>query len=176
MNTARKTFFGLLPALVVAFVACSGDEYTQDGTFACPDQELFIANVSPLIERRCGTLDCHGTSFRPMRVYGRLGLRHPVETNVSGGAPTTQAELLANYSAICTLDPEPMAEAVKDRGSSAEKLLLVNKARGLEAHKGGIVVAENDPADRCILGWIKRLPPEQLKADCDAALAQLEPK
>jgi hypothetical protein len=33
--------------------------------------------VSAVLERRCGSLDCHGGLSRPLRVYGNAGLRRP---------------------------------------------------------------------------------------------------
>ena len=82
-------------------------------------------------------------------------------------------EILDNYASVCGVDPEPMDKAAQDRGSSAEKLLLINKARGTAAHKGGKVVNENDAADQCILGWIRRATYAQLQSNCCSALAQL---
>ncbi len=161
-----------------AATACSGGdvepkEYDCPPRVASTQEEIWGDLVSPLLERRCGTLDCHGQPTRPMRIYSQLGLRHPDEQNVSGGIPTTDFEILDNYASVCGVDPEPMDKAAKDRGSSAEKLLLINKARGTAAHKGGKVVNENDAADQCILGWIRRATYVQQQTSCCAALAQL---
>ena len=30
-----------------------------------------------MLEQRCGTLDCHGNTARPMRIFGSIGLRAP---------------------------------------------------------------------------------------------------
>ena len=59
-------------------------------------------------------------------------------------------------------------------GASAEKLLIINKARGLEKHKGGKVVNKQDAGDRCILGWLRVAAPDQVDADCKAALKALQ--
>lgn len=158
-----------------AMIHCSGDEYTQREVFACPDRASFVEHVSPYIERRCGTLDCHGGSARPMRLHGQLGLRHELEPNVPGGIATTELELEANYDAVCGVDPEPMAEAAQDFGSSAENLLFIRKARGVEGHKGGKVVNELDAGDRCLVGWIRRVPVDVLAADCQLAVDILNP-
>lgn len=175
----RALLAGLFPLAALAVVlGCSGGEYDQK-TYQCPSrtastqEEVWGELVSPLLERRCGTLDCHGSPTRPMRIYGQLGLRHPAEQNISGGTETTDLELADNYASVCGVDPEPMDQAARDRGNSAEKLLIVNKARGTEAHKGGKVVNDNDPADQCILGWIRRASYPQLQSTCCAALAQL---
>jgi len=152
--------------------SCVGEGELE--AYGCPNPDVFAQAVSPYLERRCGTLDCHGQMTRPMRIYGQLGLRHPLESNVSGGAGTTALELEANFSSVCNVDPEAMEEVKGDRGASADKLLLVNKARGLERHKGGKIVNEQDAGDRCILNWLKLMPLDQVKADCDAAIAPLQ--
>src|SRR6185312_12256946 len=128
---------------------------------------------SEYMDRRCGTLDCHGSDSRPMRLYGRLGLREPAETNVSGGKPTTPAELIANYGAVCSIEPEKTAAAVQDQGQSAELLLVVQKARGNEAHKGGAVVKQGSPGDNCIAGWLRGDDPAMVAAACQTAIGGL---
>lgn len=51
-------------------------------TTACPPFDPNAADdsfviVSEVLERRCGTLDCHGQAARPLRIYGNAGLRRP---------------------------------------------------------------------------------------------------
>lgn len=143
----------------------------------CPDKDVFIQNVSPYLERRCGMLDCHGQPKRNFRLYGQLGLRHPNDPlgkNVAGGAATTQTELDSNFAAVCNLEPEAMQDVLETFGASAEKLLLVTKARGSERHKGGKVVNENDEGDRCILNWLKRRGEMVVAPDCTAAVEKLK--
>jgi hypothetical protein len=140
---------------------------------ACPSQEIFEQSVSPFLEQRCGTLDCHGSIARPMRVFGGIGLRHPEEDNVSGGVPTTAIERTANYDSVCGVDAEKMNGVVADLGNSAEELLIVRKARGLEKHKGGKVVNENDHGDLCILHWLRGN--DGAAEECQAAVEQLNP-
>lgn len=170
-----------LGALAIALPACVGEGESE--VFACPSESVFTgrwvdggptgAAVSTYIERRCGTLDCHGSELRSMRIYGQYGLRLPDESNVSGGATTSLAELKANYAAVCTQEPEKTAAAVDDQGQSAERLLVVQKARGAEAHKGGPVVQQNSPGDRCIAGWLRGDPPADVAAACEDALGGL---
>lgn len=141
---------------------------------ACPNHDVFVQHVSPYLERRCGMLDCHGQPTRPMRLYGQLGLRHPEENNVAGGAATTPLELESNFAAVCNLDPEAMQEVVEKLGAPADKLLLVNKARGLERHKGGKVVNEQDEGDKCILDWLKFRDATVVGPSCAAAVERLK--
>ncbi len=143
-------------ALSVAAMSSACSDLGGTVTNVCASQEIFEQSVSPFVERRCGTLDCHGGIARPMRIFGRLGLRHPDEDNVSGGAATTALERAANYTSVCGVDAEKMNESVQNLGNTAEKLLIVTKARGLEKHKGGKVVNENDPGDLCILSWLRK--------------------
>lgn len=161
----------LLGSLVIA--GCR-DDLNGTVTNACPSETVFEASVSPYMERRCGTLDCHGGIARPMRMFGRLGLRHPDEDNVPGGKATTKVELSANYTSVCGVEPEKMNDTVANLGNSADELLMIRKARGLEKHKGGKVVNEADHADNCMLGWLRGDKPDTVAAECAAAIAALQ--
>jgi hypothetical protein len=169
---AALAIAGSVLGLSLGGASCVGEGGYED--FACPNHDVFIKSVSPYLERRCGTLDCHGEVTRPMRLYGQYGLRHPTENNISGGSSTTAIEKEDNFASVCNQDPAPMQQVTEDRGVSAEKLLLVNKARGLEKHKGGKIVNEQDAGDRCILGWLRLMPPDQVAADCEAAIKPLK--
>lgn len=84
MNRIALTF-GLLAVTFGALVvttSCLGDTATATVTTACvpfdandPDDPFVV--VSEVLERRCGTLDCHGQPARPLRLYGNSGLRRP---------------------------------------------------------------------------------------------------
>lgn len=68
--------------LAIVTSSCLGDTATASVTTACvpfDPQDLGDAfgAVSEVIERRCATLDCHGQSSRPLRIYGNAGLRRP---------------------------------------------------------------------------------------------------
>lgn len=164
--------------------SCSGDEYTKTQVYACPNKSAFtgvpagggatLPSVSAYMERRCGTLDCHGSFEIPMRLYGQLGRRHPTEGNIPGGALTTAAELDANYGTVCSVEPEQTAAQVADFGQKAEELLIVRKARGVEGHKGGTVVKEGDSADQCIVGWLRGLKLEDISPSCQQAIDKLD--
>jgi hypothetical protein len=172
-------FGAALATLGLSLSSCVGDGGTE--TYACPSQHTFLgqypdggplpgASVSEFMDRRCGTLDCHGSELRPMRLYGQYGLREPAESNLSGGKKTTLAEMKANYGAVCSVEPEKTAAAVDDDGQSAELLLVVQKARGVEAHKGGAVLKQGSHGDDCIAGWLRGDKDETVAAKCQAAL------
>ena len=152
-----------------------------DGACSCPSEAVFTlqavdggtvpagASVSAYLERRCGTLDCHGSAARPLRLYGRLGLRDPAGTDISGGKATTPAELSDNYSAVCSLQPELMS-AVVEGTADPESVLLLEKARGIEGHKGGQVFDQGSPADSCVAGWLRGDAPAMVAQSCQTAI------
>jgi hypothetical protein len=139
----------------------------------CPSKDVFENSVSGYMERRCATLDCHGSPARPMRLFGQYGLRHLDETNYAGGKPTTQKELDSNYAAVCGVEPEKMNDNVTNLGNSADQLLMIKKARGLEKHKGGKVVNEADHGDNCMLGWLRGDKSDVVAKECDLAIKGL---
>ena len=113
------------------------------------------AGVSALLEKRCGTLDCHGQMGRPLRIFGMLGLRLISQdaANVPGQQPTTQTEYVANYQSVIGLQPELMTEVVQGNAPPTS-LLLVRKTLQLERHKGGAVINQGDDAYTCLLSWL----------------------
>lgn len=158
---------------ITASSACVEDPEARISA-VCPDRQIFINYVSPMMERRCGTLDCHGNQFRPMRLFGELGLRHPGELNYSGGDATTLLEADANYRAVCNFEPEKVTEVALDPGGqSVNKLLLVRKARGVISHKGGKVFEPFDESDKCVVGWLRSDNPKSIRDACQAALDRL---
>lgn len=167
----RKPLASMAAALVFAMAAASmtgscastpdSNRVTQ---IIAPTYESFKgvnlgtgqAGVSAYIEKRCGTLDCHGQAGRPLRIYGRIGLRFPDDAdNVPGQAGTTETELRANYESVIGLEPEVLSQVVADpTNSPPTRLLLVKKPRLLERHKGGQVVIAGDDGDTCLTSWL----------------------
>jgi hypothetical protein len=158
-----------LALLPVASSGCSGVDEKAYASVDCPpfgENGDAFRPVSAVIERRCGTLDCHGNSARPMRIYGQYTLRRPEEEGsknvkdfdeyfTGGKEPTTEAELADNYQGMCALEPEIMARVVaKKKGSAPEDLTLVRKPRLLEKHKGGLLWNKGDDGDTCLVNWI----------------------
>lgn len=154
-------------------VGCK-QELSEPLAIACPSRDAYVTHVSEVMERRCGTLDCHGSDFRPMRLLGRDGLRHPNEGNRTGEGVTTNGEKSSNYYAVCAIEPEKIAKVAADPGGNAvNTLLLVRKGRGQEGHKGGKVFDPWDDADRCVVGWLRGDAEENISKACAAALARL---
>jgi hypothetical protein len=112
------------------------------------------APVSRLLEKRCGTLDCHGQINRPMRIYGQFGLRFTDDGgNQPGVGLTTDTEYLANYQSVVGLQPEIMSLVVQGN-DPPESLMLLRKPLGLERHKGGAVFVSGDDAYQCLTTWL----------------------
>jgi hypothetical protein len=146
-------------AVAGGFAGCVEGGTTIEGK--CPPIEDFRA-VSAVLEQRCGTLDCHGDDARPLKIYGRIGLRAklPAEAAVdvdqyySGGSEqTTDFELELNYRSLCGLEPEVMNQMLAGDLAPSD-LTLVRKPRLQERHKGGKVWDEGKPGDRCLVKWL----------------------
>lgn len=85
------------------------------------------ANVSLFLERKCGSLDCHGQPERPLRILGPNGLRIFVEAGDDAGIDAgaaglsplfpyrTALEIDANYSAVVGLEPEVLPRVLAAR-------------------------------------------------------------
>jgi hypothetical protein len=156
--------------LGLAASACLLQQASQSEVLVCPDKQVFATKgVAEYMERRCGTLDCHGSPARPMRLYGQYGLRHPEETNWSGGFATTHREREDNYLAVCGVDPETASQD----GGAAGQSLVVSKAQGVEGHKGGTIMTPGSSEDACLAGWF-RGDPGVAKA-CAEAIKNLSP-
>jgi hypothetical protein len=108
-----------------------------------------------VIGQRCGTLDCHGQIGRPLRIFSQSGLRLVDEAgDIPGGAPETEDEKFANFTAAISLQPELTSEVFA--GSyDPHTLLLLRKPLQLERHKGGQVFQSNDPGDVCLTSWLQ---------------------
>jgi hypothetical protein len=144
--------------LAACVVACSADITYPDGGIRVtnilqPDESSFTT-VSPVFERRCGTLDCHGQVGRPLRIYSGLGLRLPNDAgDLPGMGATTPDEITDNYYSVVGLEPEEMTRVIAGVDPPT-KLLILAKPLGLEAHKGGTQIVVGDPAYNCITSWL----------------------
>lgn len=140
--------------------------------FQCADLEDFKP-VSNVLERRCGTLDCHGDYARPLRIYGQTGLRlataEEIENTeaarendtVSGGKATTDEEVELNWRSACGLEPERTAQVVAGTLSPRD-LMLIRKPlqleTALEKHKGGQLFLSGGPGEVCVSCWLRGFP------------------
>jgi hypothetical protein len=122
------------------------------------DPDVYAAMVQPVMEKQCGTLDCHGQLPRGLRVYGMNGLRLPNESgNVPGVGATTPAEARATYVSIVGLEPEKLNAFVGVQPRSkddAYRLLVLAKPLAVERHRGGVSFRKGEPAEQCVLSWV----------------------
>lgn len=163
----RLIGIAIVTSMTCAVASCASvpdaNRYT---VILTPDPVQYQKGVSLFMERRCGTLDCHGQDGRPMRIYGARGLRLPNDAGLTpANGDTTSAEQLANFRAVVGLQPEQMSRVVASGGQNPESLLLLQKPLGLEfggaRHKGGSVIASGqaDPGYRCLTGWLENADP-----------------
>jgi len=146
--------------VVLAFAdACSGD---PGETRAALHEPPFVAfdgggssflPVARTLDQHCGTIDCHGQVGRNLRLYGSFGMRL-AETDTPG-CPTdvTAAEAEADYWTVVGLEPEMTATVYAERGGRPERLTVVQKARGAQAHKGGTVFPKGSDGDACLVSF-----------------------
>ncbi len=180
MSTLRKVFaFGATASFLGGIAGLVGAGGLVGSTASCasnPDTERFTAVIQPdyesyrlyvdkYINRRCGTLDCHGQAGRAYRVYGREGFRVRLADGggnlTSGGQPSTPEEALANFQAIVGLEPEEMSRTMalvndpdRQEAEGLKRLIFIRKPLRLERHKGGPAMAEDDPGYRCVRAWL----------------------
>lgn len=114
----------------------------------------FESAVSVVFEKRCGSLDCHGTTGRNLRVYSSAGLRLPNDAGLKpGGGATTTEERIANYHALLDLEPERTRDVLA--GDDPYEMLILKKPLGIESHKGGAPIRRGDDAETCIVSWLE---------------------
>jgi hypothetical protein len=152
----------LIVGASTAALSCSdapgkGDKFDRKvGTRASPGS-FRKAGVSAVFEKRCGSLDCHGTPDRSLRIYSSSGLRLPADPpNTPGSGVTTLDEVTANYQSLMNLEPERTNDLIA--GGDPYQMLIVKKPLELEKHKGGPALKSKDVAERCIISWLTEDP------------------
>ena len=161
MSPRGRVLFGMAAALaVLASSACSATpDPTADLLVTAPDFNEFAGDannpgVHAFLERRCGTLDCHGQPGHAFRLYSSGGLRLPNDAGlISGGGADTPAEILANYRSLIGLQPEETNRVVAHLDPPTS-LLVVAKPLALQTHKGGQELATGDSGDACLESWL----------------------
>jgi hypothetical protein len=132
---------------------------TQDTAILTPDFGQFAGGASnpgvhTFLERRCGTLDCHGQTGRAFRLFSSGGLRLPNDAGlVPGVGADTPEEIYANYLALVGVQPEETSRVVSGIDPPTT-LLVVAKPLGLQTHKGGQELAPGEPGAVCLESWL----------------------
>lgn len=145
--------------LVHALSLCACALPAADARFQeqLPERDSFPA-VAAVLVHSCGTLDCHGSSARNLRLYGSSGLRWSADDRPQMPACATPEEIEQDFASVVGLEPELLSAVVADGGADPERLTLVRKARGIEHHKGGAPWKSGDDADTCLTSWIASKP------------------
>ena len=152
MSARLRVVLSLCP-LLLAPGACAAPAADGRSVGMVPDRDSF-APVAQMLVRHCGTLDCHGSAFRNLRLYGNEGLRWAESDRPLAPACTTADEIEQDYQSVVGLEPEALSAVVEDGGAHPERLSLVRKPRGLEHHDGGTLIHEGDDADTCLTSWL----------------------
>lgn len=156
---SAKAFTRVVASLVAGFAmesvsACSSPDTSARVDPIGPSLEQFLY-VAPVLSKRCGSIDCHGSTFRNMRVYGYGGLRLGApDAAPDFPARITPEEASATYESVIALEPEIMREVVQSGGAGVERLTFVRKGRGDEEHKGHRRITPGDSSDQCITSWL----------------------
>ncbi len=100
-------------------LACSAPDTKARVDAFGPDRTQFQL-VHPVLQLRCGTLECHGTPYRNMRLYGWGGQRlGGNDVYIDGGfvaAPDAAADAAATGA---TSSPSPTPDALPETKSGA---------------------------------------------------------
>jgi hypothetical protein len=143
------TCVALATLALAAALACSGPSSNQTFVPTFPDPAMYPL-VSDALELHCGTLDCHGSIARNMRMYGVNGLRADPRELLG----TTDVEYQDNYEAIVSIQPEALTDIVKSRGNGFDKWIVVTKGTNAEYHKGGERMKKGDVTYNCLKSWV----------------------
>lgn len=159
MNALGKIALATAALASIVAAACSTPPADSRIGIDAPSRAQFDP-VGGYLEHRCGSLDCHGSIARNLRIYGCNGLRLSA-SDAPGcaadgftGPDTTEAEYDATYRSLVALEPTVMSAVVDGNGAHPEWLTFVRKARGMENHKGGALVTPGDAQDQCITSWL----------------------
>lgn len=144
--------FRTIVLLVVLSSACSTPDPNATVDPVVLDKAQFEP-VVPMLNRTCGSLDCHGSPFRNLRLYGYGGVRLAPTDNPEFPR-TTPAEIASNYDAVVGVEPEALRAFVAAGRKDPTMLALIRKGRETESHKGGRRLRVGDPGDRCIVSWL----------------------
>jgi len=169
MKTSVATIAALAVAGLGAIVACVDPAPSTDPV-GTADAELRtqFPPVALLLARRCGSIDCHGSTYRNFRVYGYGGTRLDAASGNTPETPQTVTpdEASATYEGLVSLEPEIMRDVIAAKGVGADRLTALRKARGDEDHKGEKLWSTGDDGDVCFTSWLARATDA---AKCDAA-------
>ena len=147
---------GLVAITTAIVAACSSPDTTARVDASGPGADDFKL-VAPMLVRRCGSIDCHGSSYRNFRLYGYGGQRLAATDRPDTPQRITDDEVRADYDAVVGLEPEIIRDVMQANGTGFDRLSIVRKGRNEEDHKGGQRMTPGDPADTCLVTWFSRV-------------------
>lgn len=154
---AARFVVGSVVALALSIAACASapdDGARVNPTPAGTPRPEDFRPVARALMQRCGSIDCHGSQYRNMRLYGYGGERLAQGAVPDDSLTITTLEVTADFEAVVSVEPELFAQVIADKGASPERLTFYRKARGIEAHRAGRRLDDGDQND-CILSWLK---------------------
>jgi hypothetical protein len=140
-------------ACVALLASCSGPSGSTTVSYDFPDPMQFESSVSPALEIRCGTLDCHGNFYRNLRFLGKYGTRLGSK-DTAGLQDTTDDERQRNYESLVSIDPSNLASITAKHGQGFDKWMVVLKGTNAVYHKGAERMKKGDPTYTCLLSWV----------------------
>ena len=138
----------LLVHLALGLAACAGEDQFAVSIESRGDAVDFAPYVQPVLEVGCASLDCHGDAGRPLRLYGRRGLRLDPTLR---GLDASDEELAANIAAIDGIDPD--AEQIEDHLVLLKPLAV--SAGGIHHIGGDLWSDQSIAAYRCLHAWLR---------------------
>lgn len=135
-------------ALLLAVGGCGGPAGETLAPLPAPDRALFAVEASGILEKSCGSSNCHGRAERPYPLYARRQRRRPPIATFST-LPLAEDEIDANYRATLGFldhpDPRQTTFLRKALGTG-----------GTGGHRGGAVFeGPSDPQCRAVEAWLK---------------------
>jgi len=143
-------------------VGCTGyDEGTR--SLEALDVDAYARFVQPYVGIRCASLDCHGDTARPLRIYAEDGLRLRHELR---GEELSLEEHEINVQMFLGTAP--------DQSLDESWLLLkpLSPRAGGVSHEGRTVWdSRADAGYTCLADWLSAVPGQDLEDPCAEALA-----
>lgn len=144
----------LVLALVALVAACSSYDPDQRVDVGVGQSGTDFYPVALMLGEKCGQIDCHGSKYRNFRLYG-FGSERLNPYHTPNSPETTQDEADQDYNALVALEPQILAQVIREGGAAPDRLTFMRKAHNRERHKGGGPIVDGDNADICIQSWLQ---------------------
>lgn len=139
-----------LAGFAALITSCAMPTQGEEPSAFTRDATLFTADVHPLLEASCATLDCHGASRRPLRLYAETGRRVDRALRTEH---VTGAELAANMQSLFAIDEGARSLANVDAWMVLTKPLALS-AGGVHHVGGDLWPSRAHPAYVCVRAFL----------------------